>query len=61
MKEHKPVLLGEDNVHYKGRPPYILIGILIFIILSGFWKVHMAEKNRAKKVVEQTSVTKTIP
>ncbi len=57
--EHTPILLDEDNVHYKGGPPYVLIFILIFIILSSFWKVFMVNKNKDKANNAAPSVTQT--
>ena len=47
-EDHQPILLDEDNVHYKGNPPYLLIGIVVLTIILGFWKVYMANQNKSE-------------
>ncbi|MGH1455763.1 MAG: hypothetical protein ACRBDI_03190 [Alphaproteobacteria bacterium] len=58
--EHIPVLLGEDNVHDQAKPPYVLIAILVFIILSSFWKIYMVNKNKGKDANAAPPVTQPI-
>ena len=63
--EHQPVLLDEDSVHYKGKPPYLLIGIVVITILLGYWKVYMANQNKPennnKKPQTVEEVLRTMP
>ena len=51
QKVHEPILLDEDNVHYKGKPPYLMIGILVFFVLYSFWNVYITEKRERSSPV----------
>ncbi len=53
--DHQPVLLDEPyGEHKKTGAPYILIAILIFIILSSFWKVFMIEKKKGNEAPDSS-------